>query len=584
MAIDFDQLLEDVRLEVRGTKGRGRQAVNDIRNAAAAGANLSPIVPALLEVVSQSHNVDILDPIAGALAIHIVAGGDVATLGRALEIPCMPSRLLRGLGEYGGDGRGLAPALPLVIDCLNGSEDLFFPVVDVLQCHLRADLGRLQGVITLMAEKKTPWRLLVKVVARLLDVVAVDMSPAIPILARWMLDTRGNKQEEDLLPLLCNAIRHGTSPDQARQDIDKLLEHENWKVKAHIATALATSLAGRENDPGLEALLGHADEMVRAGAVFGLSANQDQDPPSMKVRLAILTRGLQDVSREVRNTARVCLCRVDRGRWVFPPGEAALRSLAGSLGKAAFPEDLTAYFVAFAEASPDHARMVLDVLAGLPADENGPITHDLGRKVEAILARFTCRPCSICEFLPRNAVYTDGRQLPPEFSRLEYISSSGLSKCPECGSLYASTFSEEWRSAAEGMGVDTEITLRRLHPREALGTLKGDEAEAARREYPGLIADVRRRLDHPKAWIREEAAWILTDQYLEEKRFDEIPPLLETADPRVRVTTLQTALEHVAAGHDISPLLPAVEKSLADPDPAVKAAAEKILAHRPGGK
>lgn len=582
MTVDFDRLLEDVRQDLWGTEGRGRRAVDAIRNAAAAGADLSPIVPALLGVFSQSTCVDIQDPIAKGLAIYIAASGDLATLDRALEVPLLPSRLLHELGDHAGDGKTLAPALPRVIDRLNGPEDLFFPVVSVLQGYLRADLGRLQEVITLLQQRKTPWVLLRKVVARLLEKAADDLSPAIPILARWMVDTP-EKTRDDLLPLLGNAVQRGTVSEHARQDLDSLLVKGSRNAKAHLAYAWAVSLATRGEGRNLETLLAHADEIVRAGAVCGLAARPDQDPPSLEVRLAVLTRALQDGSQEVRNSARSCLCRVDRGRWVFPPGEATLRALVGNLGNAAFPEDLTAYFLTFAEASPDHARALLDGLAGLPADGNGPLAHDLRQQVEAILARTTCRSCSICEFLPRQAVYTDDRHLPPEFHRLEKGSPKGLLRCPECGARYDFSWSEEWRSPTEGMGVDTEITLRRLHPREVLATLEGEEAEAARREYPGLIADVRGRFGHPKAWIREEAAWILTTHFLAEGRFGEIPPLLGTADPKVRLVILQTVLEHGAAGHDLAPLRPALEKVQTDPDPAVQAAVEKILAQHDQG-
>lgn len=176
--------------------------------------------------------------------------------------------------------------------------------------------------------------------------------------------------------------------------------------------------------------------------------------------------------------------------------------------------------------------------------------------------------CRLCRDLPRIVRTSYESDVPAEVGRLVPPGpvGNGLRTCPECGNLYSLSYSEEWLSPSEGMGLEVDIRIERLSPPDARRRLRGENLE--RYGYEDRIRRLERHLEHPDTTVRREAAWGLTRHLLEAGGVER---LLAHPDPLVRRECLQTV-------EDPTPLAEVVEGLLEDPDAAVRARACDLLA------
>ena len=517
----LEGLVSEIEAESSGDHfeqlARKTAAAQRLAKEAAAGADLGPFVPRLLEAWRDVTDVGLLDPLADSLAHQLLRmPGGADRLARLVSEAIYVYGVLGAIGRADASGVDVREILPALV-AESRRPDRGLAIRSFLASWAARRPGRFAELATLLGDRSAG--LFVGVVEEVALWRRGDIAEALPALAR-LLASRSAPVREAAAGAFRLAVEGGADASPFVPALERALRSKVADVRNRSAYAIAWQAVERRapSDWGaVDRLLAHRDRSVREGALWALGVllgGRGRDEPELVLRVALrLEDGEAELRRRAADTLREA---ARRGRSLRLPG-----AVLAELVRAGTPE--AAEFLA--SSSPDR------------------------------------RVCSICRHIPRALAESHESGIPPEARRLDpplpvEVAGERQARCPECGARYLFSYEVEYDVNSESR----QYSLSRLPPAGPLGE-------------PGF----ERRLgdlDHPDPWQRRESAWILAHDLRTRGDAAGIERiLLAHADDGVR----DEALQLLPGDLDLDPIVPAIRRLLEDPAPAVRNASARAL-------
>ncbi len=483
--------------------------------AAKSGEDISEDIPILAQAYRDCSQVPTLEPLAAAIVIDCVRRRDAAGLADVAQSTAYPEYFLKAMERCALQGIDVGPHISWMLR----HADSGFTLSRILNAWIQNGKGNLAEVLRTLASSGSGQNFLPRF---LKDADWKDSSDALAELKPVLGES---KRRKDILSSLVWAAQAGASLSPIVPELRKCLNDSERETAEDAAYCLALHLARSEAPLG--ELMLHQAAGVRArafaGAAFALRAKYSE------VVFDELLRGLADPDESVRRKSLEYLklfCSA------APPLSDSRRNLLREASRN--PEaarEVLEFLFYYAEAQKD--RRAVDAFAqSVPS-------------LSSLLSPWT-PICPVCESLPRNKEYSNESDVPPASKKLielpPELSAGGgiLLRCPECGTLYRYSASDE----TEDMVRSISIELERLSPYAAQSRARGDLQEQTKRELPGILEKAAANLDHPVRWQRAEAAWILASRAIAE-RTPELLDSLRMHDEAVRLEAASCASDAV---------------------------------------
>ncbi len=544
-----------------------------LRDRAAAGADLTPHLPVILDAYRDANQMDLLQPLIDTLVFHFLLRADPDGLADFLRGARFESFVLDGIRHADERGIDITPALPAVLQARDGL------AAANLLARLAARDPRRVGPLAKRLSTGRP-DALPKILGSMALSHSLDITDGLPDLAGRLADpdarARASAARTFRLAAESNSDLTATTPA-----LERALADAEEEVRVACAHSLAFFRIVRPGGPaweGVDRLRNDPDPAVRAGALGALGTAWGSRDFRGSDTVSRIARSLRDESAQVRKRAAGLLLLLERrGGTVAPDGET-LRALAQRLGDRELAPAIADYLSALASRGPAETTRVREaVLDSAPPD--APAARRLTQAVEPRSGRPPIRACSICKHIPRRVSTNLANNLPPHASRLEAVDAT-LRRCPECAAWYRFACTIDY----DVIRADETCELERLAPHSALAAIPPDRRAEEEARNPGRMADARAGLDHLEEWIRRESAWILTAEAAERNNLQAAQDLLSHGEADVReeaAATLAAADLPGAAIERLAPTLTALED---DPRLRTRESAAYLLARWRAGE
>ncbi len=507
---------------------------------AAAGADISAALPALVAVYLEATQIGVLRAAAAAAAAHDLRTGDVGRLREMLRKSKYRDWVFEGIGDAVGKGLDLAPAVPLLLEFSGARQYL---VVQLLLRHAgkrgfaeaarevaRHAPGMLAEFLKEAQSKKIP------------------VEPALPELAAQLSDRKRARHVASEFRWL---VELGADLSGVLGAFEAHLDAKDEDLAAEAGYCLAYHHAAKRAWPAVDALLQAKHPRAAWAAARALRVRLvggGDDVPEIVDRVAA---GLLSADRDTAARSLVSLREAkEKGRRCAPSREMASRLAASAESGAAEYLHL---------ALP--AAQILELSPG-----NAPAAARLRAACERPVAA-----CASCARLPRSGCWNHESELPRGYDKL--VGRDGGAKCPECGRWYGRHYEDEW----DDMSHSETWSLERWTPPEVLARLKAAALRDYKASLDGWIARFREELRHPARAVREEAAYDLAAHFAAAGRWEDLAALFSSDEDAVRLRALDSLRKRP---EDPAPLLGALHGLLAAEHAAVRSRAAELLATR----
>jgi len=577
---EFRGYINIIKDDHAGMKGTGAAAAEFFRDAAAEGRDISPVVDDLIQVFLKCHQLPMLHPLAGAIALHYLNQKKYDELDRLLKKKAFGQYMIGGLNDLIKKGKDIPDLIPRIVKAFGykGSGISRYDITNILLPYSKRSGKRLALVIKLMGEDAAAAVVVPWFINEYLKEKKSDLTEFIPGLLGLVKGPEDGPKAESAKAIQ-NIAYNGGQIQEHVPELEKLLGDKNDEVRLAVSFTLGSFYVNGKDMENAGRLASHPDDKVREGAVYAVNMSLKGTGIEAAEGARLLAELLTDQAGPVRERAANCLDNAMQNGVEFILKRKTLERLAEALLDAGMKVRTASFLYEYCTKDPERAKFFLETIAGIEIDKSDPV---ICRIIKAFGQKITGNffpACEICKFLPAHAVYSAQYDVPKAFELLKQFPYGGLVRaCPSCGAYYHYRCEEEWESPSDGMSVVTTITLRRLAPPEILDIFKGEELESYKLKYDRIIAGCVKDLDHFYRYAREHAAWDLLHHYLSKNMVEEIAALMRHSDAAVRLFVSKIFADKANDGDvEAAPFIEALKLGLSDTDDGVRRNCSRIL-------
>lgn len=562
-------------------EGHWRRAAEWFGKAFRKGEDISPAIGLLEQRFQDSRQVPAMEALAKVLVTYHLTHSSLDRLLPLIRtVTYGDTVILNALRAHAGNRAKFERMLPLVSQVMSFST--MFNVFAILDRHVGQSPARLVRIARLLAGHPASRD---RVSDYLKEAVIagrhrqMDFSPAMPVLAEVLADPKLKGRAAGSLIWIAEA---DIPLDALVPVLEVLVADPDKEIRRGAAYALAYHRLSTKDWPKLDALWTSPEFIHRRQAVHAMGVTLIAHKRFSGEVIARLAAGLLDREAEIRKSC-LELLGLAKAAFDLPVDPVTLDRLVGSLPDPERGDAVAEFLYYFAEKSPIAAGALEERLAAAGA---GGRAERLAGQCREIRAAGRRASCNVCRFIPRKNSYSHPSDAERVLQRLvpdQPVEWAQDRACPECGSYYRYSYSEEWESPTEGMSIDYEIELQRLTPPELRRLLPAEKLRERMPDYEAALARCREDLTHPERYLREDAAHALVLHALERQDPAAVNGLLGHEDGAVRQTALATWHAEWAQDPAAVPVEPyelALRKLHDDADSQTRSrAAEALCAH-----
>jgi len=562
-------------------EGHWRRAAEWFHRAFRRGVEITPAIALLEELFQDSHQVPAMEAIAKVLVAYHLTHKSLDRLRPLIRtVVYGDTVILKALHEHAGNRAKFEQMLPLVSQVMSFST--MFQVFAILDRHVGRSSARLARIARLLAGHPASRD---RVSDYLKEAVIagrhrqVDFSQAMPVLAEVLADPLLKGRAAGSLIWIAEAdIPLGALVPV----LETLVTDPDQEVRRAATYALAYHRLSAKDWRKLDSLWTSPDFVHRRQAVHAMGVTLIAHKRWSGEVIVRLAAGLLDREAEIRKSC-LELLSLAKAAFELPVDPATLDRLVGALADSERGDAIAEFLYYFAEKSPAAVDALEERLAAAGTGERARRLADRCREIRAAGRRTSC---DICRFIPRRNYFSHPADAEKVLQRLAPtlpVEDSADRTCPGCGGYYRYSYSEEWQSPTDGMGIDYEITLQRLTPPELRRLLPPEKLAGQLPDYEAALARCRADLTHPERYLREDAAHALILDALERPDPAAVSGLLGHEDAAVRLTSLATwhaEWSRDPAAVPVEPVVRALRRLKGDTDSQTRLrAAEALCAH-----